>query len=76
MKHLFILHGLPAAGKLTVGSLAHQKVESQLSGVRFFHNHLVVDAVKALFDFGTDSFIEMRYCKRLIESQTPVGQTR
>lgn len=54
MKLIFI-YGPPAAGKNTIGQeLAH------LTKYRFFHNHLVVDAVLSLFDFGTPSFVKMR----------------
>lgn len=50
MKLVFI-YGPPAVGKLTVGeALAKQ------TGFRLFHNHLAVDAVKPVFDFGTSSF--------------------
>jgi hypothetical protein len=69
--HLFILHGLAAAGKFTVGSLCHQQLEPL--GVRFFHNHLVVDAVKALFDFGTPAFIEMRSVSVIFATRTSAG---
>lgn len=54
MKFL-VLHGRPAVGKLTVArELAH------LSGWRLFHNHLVVDALLAVFDFGSAPFVELR----------------
>jgi cytidylate kinase len=52
---LIFIHGPAAAGKLTVaGELA------QLTGVRLFHNHLTVDAVTAVFDFGNEPFIMLR----------------
>lgn len=49
------IHGPAAAGKHTIGSL----LSSQL-GVPLFHNHLTVDLVKSLFDFGTPAFIKLR----------------
>lgn len=50
MKVVFI-YGPPAVGKLTVGRrLAKQ------TGFRLFHNHLAIDAVKPVFDFGTPPF--------------------
>jgi hypothetical protein len=52
---LIFLHGPAAAGKLTVArELAH------MTGLRLFHNHLTVDALTAVFDFGTESFILLR----------------
>ena len=50
MKLVFI-YGPPAVGKLTVG-----KALAKQTGFRLFHNHLAVDAVKPVFDFGTPSF--------------------
>lgn len=50
-----VLHGRPAVGKLTVA-----RELAQLSGWRLFHNHLVVDALLAVFDFGTPPFVELR----------------
>ncbi len=50
------LYGPAAAGKLTVGrSLA------ALTGYPLFHNHLVVDAVGAVFPFGSPSFVDLRH---------------
>jgi predicted kinase len=48
---LVYLYGPPASGKLTIaGRLA------ELSGYRLFHNHLTVNAVRSVFDFGTEPF--------------------
>ena len=52
---VLFLHGPAAAGKHTVGTLLSTLVDMPL-----FHNHLVVDAVSALFDFGTEPFIQLR----------------
>jgi hypothetical protein len=50
--NLIFLHGPAAVGKLTVArELAH------LTGFGLFHNHLTVDALTAVFDFGTEPFI-------------------
>ena len=54
MKLVFI-HGPAAAGKLTVG-----RALQDLTGFRLFHNHLVVDTLLAVFQFGTPSFIRLR----------------
>lgn len=53
--HVVFLHGPAAAGKHTVGTAL-----SALSGWPLFHNHLAVDAAKALFAFGTPAFNHMR----------------
>ena len=52
---LVFIHGPAACGKLTV---ARQLAE--LSGIRLFHNHLTVDLVVALFDFGSAPFVRLR----------------
>lgn len=54
MDVLFI-HGPAASGKHTIGMLLATLIDMPL-----FHNHLVVDAVQALFDFGTEPFIQLR----------------
>ncbi len=53
--NLVFLHGAPAVGKLTV---ARELVA--LTGYRLFHNHLTVDLVSAVFDFGTQPFVLLR----------------
>lgn len=52
---LVVLFGRPAVGKLTVA-----RELAALSGWRLFHNHLVVDALLAVFDFGSPPFVELR----------------
>jgi hypothetical protein len=52
---LIFLHGLPGVGKLTVG-----RELAKLTGFRLFHNHLTVDLVGAVFEFGSLPFIELR----------------
>jgi len=54
MKLIFI-YGLPATGKLTI---AHELVS--LTGFKLFHNHLVVDLLLSVFEFGSQPFIELR----------------
>jgi len=54
MKLVFIF-GPAASGKLTVASEL-----STLTGLSLFHNHLVVDAVAAVFPFGSPEFIRLR----------------
>jgi len=52
---LVFLHGLPGAGKLTVGRSLHT-----LNGYPLFHNHLTVDLAAAVFEFGTEPFVALR----------------
>lgn len=52
---LIFLYGPAAAGKLTVG-----RALQQLTGFRLFHNHLVVDTLLSVFQFGTPSFVRLR----------------
>lgn len=52
---LVFLHGAPASGKLTIA----RELASVLNyGV--FHNHLIVDALTAVFPFGTPPFRKLR----------------
>jgi len=52
---LVFLYGQVASGKLTVArALAAQ------TGFALFHNHLVVDAVAAVFPFGSEAFVRLR----------------
>lgn len=52
---MLFLHGPPAVGKLTVARALEAKL-----GWPVFHNHLVVDAVGALFPFGSPNFVRLR----------------
>ena len=52
---LVFLHGPAASGKLTVG-----RELARLTGMPLFHNHLVVDALLALFPFGSPEFVQLR----------------
>jgi chloramphenicol 3-O-phosphotransferase len=52
---LVFIHGGAAVGKLTVA-----KELSKLSGLPVFHNHLVVDALLAVFPFGDPAFVRLR----------------
>eukprot|EP01040_Poterioochromonas_malhamensis_P008673 gene8673-9385_t len=64
-KPLFVvLHGMPGCGKFTIGKklLEYLKSEDTASDRdwTFFHNHLIVDAVIALFPFGSPNFRKYR----------------
>jgi hypothetical protein len=52
---LIFIHGPAASGKLTVA-----RELSALTGLSVFHNHLVVDAVLAVFPFGDPAFVRLR----------------
>ena len=52
---LIFLYGLPASGKLSVA-----RELSARTGFALFHNHLVVDAVAAVFPFGSERFARLR----------------
>lgn len=52
---LVFIFGQVASGKLTVG-----RELAALTGMPLFHNHLIVDAVGAVFPFGSEPFIRLR----------------
>ena len=52
---LVFIYGGPASGKYTIASRL-----AQLAGLPLFHNHLIVDAVHAVFPFGSDAFVRLR----------------
>lgn len=54
MKFIF-LHGPAASGKLTIA-----RKLAGLTGFALFHNHLIVDAVAAVFPFGSEQFVKLR----------------
>ena len=55
MMKLIFLHGMPGVGKLTIA-----RGLAALTGFKLFHNHLTVDLVGAVFEFGSPSFVELR----------------
>lgn len=57
---LVYLYGPPAAGKLTIA----EKLRD-LTGFRLFHNHLTINAICEVFDFGSPPFIELLHRMRL-----------
>ena len=51
---LIIIYGPPAAGKLTVSNEVAKR-----TGFKVFHNHLSIDCVVPVFDFGTPPFVRL-----------------
>lgn len=52
---LVFIHGPTAVGKLTVA-----REVAELTGFPLFHNHLIVDALTAVFEFGSEPFVRLR----------------
>jgi hypothetical protein len=52
---LVFIYGPPAVGKLTVA-----RELAELTGLPLFHNHLAVDLLTPVFEFGTPSFVRLR----------------
>ncbi len=67
---LIFLHGMPGVGKLTVA-----RELAKLTGYKLFHNHLTVDLVGSVFEFGSAPFIELRE-KIWLDVFTKAGQTQ
>lgn len=53
--HMLVIYGAPASGKLTVG-----REVAERTGFALFHNHLIVDALLAVFRFGSPEFVRLR----------------
>jgi len=52
---LIFLYGLPGTGKLTIAlELA------EITGHKLFHNHLTVDLLLSVFEFGSKPFVRLR----------------
>lgn len=69
---LIFLHGPPAAGKLTVA-----RALAETTGLALFHNHYVVDAVGAVFPFGSPAFRRLRehYWLEMFEAAAEAGRS-
>jgi shikimate kinase len=59
MKLLFI-YGSPAVGKLTVANEIAKQTDFKV-----FHNHLSIDAIEPIFEFGTKSFWDLVHLIRI-----------
>lgn len=51
MPELVIIFGPPAVGKMTVGHALCQK-----TGFKLFHNHMTIEPLLGIFDYGTPQF--------------------
>ncbi len=51
---LVIIYGPPATGKLTVANEL-----AKITKFKIFHNHLTVDLLNSLLEFGTDSYFNL-----------------
>ena len=67
---LVIIFGPPAAGKATVG-----RVLAEQTGYKLLHNHMTVDLVGGIFDFGTDAFrtLVVEFRQRVVEETAREG---
>jgi hypothetical protein len=52
---LIFLYGLPGTGKLTIA-----RELAELTGIKLFHNHLTVDLLLSVFEFGSAPFVDLR----------------
>jgi chloramphenicol 3-O-phosphotransferase len=57
---LVYLYGPPASGKLTIAERLAER-----TGFRLFHNHLTVNALVPVFDFGSKPFADVLHRLRL-----------
>ena len=71
-KTLVFLIGPPAVGKMTVGEEL-----SRMTGLPLFHNHLSIEAVLPVFDFGEPAFdrlvtnLRREVIREVVESDLP-----
>lgn len=57
---LIVIYGPPASGKLTIASALAEK-----TGYKLFHNHLTIDLLKSVFEFGSLGFFKLSQNMRL-----------
>jgi len=57
---LIVIYGPPAAGKYTIASKLTEK-----TGYKLFHNHLTIDLLKSVFEFGSPGFFKLSMEMRL-----------
>lgn len=64
---LILIYGSPAVGKLTTANEI-----AKLTGFKVFHNHLTIDAVKPVFEFGSKSFWKLVHLFRIETVPAPL----
>lgn len=57
---LLLIYGSPAVGKLTVANEI-----AKLTDFKVFHNHLTIDCVLPVFEFGSPGFFDLVHLIRL-----------
>jgi tRNA uridine 5-carbamoylmethylation protein Kti12 len=67
---LVFIYGPPASGKLTVATEL-----AKLTGFKLFHNHVSIQFVQSIFEFGTKTFVRLtnKYRLEMIEEATKEG---
>ena len=67
---LVFIYGPPASGKLTVA-----KELAKLTGFKLFHNHISIEFVQSLFEFGSRPFERLtdKYRTEMIEEAAKEG---
>ena len=67
---LVFIYGPPASGKLTVGTEL-----AKLTGFKLFHNHVSIQFVQSIFEFGTKTFRRLtgKYRLEMIEEAAKEG---
>jgi tRNA uridine 5-carbamoylmethylation protein Kti12 len=67
---LVFIYGPPASGKLTVA-----KELAMMTGFRLFHNHISIEFVQSLFEFGSKPFWRLtdKYRTEMIEEAAKEG---
>lgn len=68
---LLLLYGSPAVGKLTVANEIARQTDFKV-----FHNHLSIDCILPVFEFGTKSFFDLVHLIRVatVSEAARVGQ--
>jgi shikimate kinase len=67
---LVFIYGPPASGKLTVATEL-----AKLTGFKLFHNHISIQFVQSIFDFGTKTFWRLigKYRLNMLETAAKEG---
>jgi hypothetical protein len=68
--HFVCIFGPPAVGKMTVG---HEL--TKLTGYKLFHNHMTIEPLLGIFEFGSPSFnrLTSEFRRRILEEAVQSG---